>query len=982
MSNKLLDKLKEKERGSLWGKWDLHFHTPSSYDYKDMSVTDQQIIDGLLNTGVTAVAITDHHNIDVDRINSLKKIANDRITIFPGIEMCAESRGSDPIHFIGIFKEDADIDYIWGEIKSKAEILSQIQSGRSKNEIYCDLKVVSKLIKKLGGLVTIHAGSKSNSIETITNSLPVNMAQKKDISDNVDIFELGKLDDKKDYEKIVFPQIKKHIPMIMGSDNHNVHDYKSKELCWIKAKPTFAGLKQIILEPEGRIFLGDSPEILDNLKSTSVKYIEELGINQIEGYDGKNGVWFNNIHIPMNPELNVVIGNKGSGKSSISDSIGMLGDTDNSEYFSFLTQKKFLRRGYAENFEGNLNWFANEKDTIRLLNATVDPNSLPQVKYLPQSYFENLCNDLESSNFEEELQSVIFKHLKDEDRLRAKTFNQLVAFKSKSISDELEKVQEELHQKNVEIFEIEEKLHQSNKDKLSNQLKLVNKEIEAHNQSRPESIENPARKKDTEKSEQEIQKQIEELEAKISELSDEIEEKQKRKSELVTEKVKVSHLESAISQIQKSISSALEEYKDVIGRMDVEGKLVSLNYDAVKVDSYTVRINKEISEIDLLLVASEEEIIEKDLVNTSGKTQEQLIKGSLVIQKSKFTSKKKDLTNALSAPYKEYEKYKQQLKVWKERLIELEGREKEPKTGTRNYIEAEITYLKTDAITKLEQLRTEREILSKNIYQLRHKIIDIFDDLKNAISKIIASNEKLLKHYNIEVVASFRYEVGFLKKILNFIRKNITGTFYQDGEGKKVNSIFKELNLNEFEEINTANLAFITQLEESIDGQPANHIHDQIKNPVELYDYLFGFKNLEERYELMLNSKPLEILSPGERGALLLVFYLMIDEEEVPLIIDQPEDNLDNKSVFEILVHFIRSAKAKRQIILVTHNPNLAVGADAENIVYVDIDKAKDNIFSFSNGAIEDLEINQKLVDVLEGTMPAFNLRKLKYIYE
>jgi ABC-type lipoprotein export system ATPase subunit len=51
----------------------------------------------------------------------------------------------------------------------------------------------------------------------------------------------------------------------------------------------------------------------------------------------------------------------------------------------------------------------------------------------------------------------------------------------------------------------------------------------------------------------------------------------------------------------------------------------------------------------------------------------------------------------------------------------------------------------------------------------------------------------------------------------------------------------------------------------------------------------------------------------------------MIDEEDIPLIIDQPEDNLDNQSVYKLLSKFIKKAKKKRQIILVTHNPNLAI---------------------------------------------------------
>jgi len=65
-------------------------------------------------------------------------------------------------------------------------------------------------------------------------------------------------------------------------------------------------------------------------------------------------------------------------------------------------------------------------------------------------------------------------------------------------------------------------------------------------------------------------------------------------------------------------------------------------------------------------------------------------------------------------------------------------------------------------------------------------------------------------------------------------------------------------------------------------------------------------------------------LTVGERGTLLLVFYLLVDQRDVPLVIDQPDDNLDNQTVFEILVPCIKEAKKRRQVIIVTHNPNLA----------------------------------------------------------
>ena len=112
---------------------------------------------------------------------------------------------------------------------------------------------------------------------------------------------------------------------------------------------------------------------------------------------------------------------------------------------------------------------------------------------------------------------------------------------------------------------------------------------------------------------------------------------------------------------------------------------------------------------------------------------------------------------------------------------------------------------------------------------------------------------------------------------------------------------------------------------------------------------------------------------------LLLIFYLQLDKDNIPLVIDQPEDNLDNDSIFAVLANCIRMAKENRQVILVTHNPNLAVGADAEQIVYVNLDKSDNYKFSYQTGPIEQSTMNHRIVKVLEGSQPAFVKRRLAY---
>jgi predicted ATPase len=158
-----------------------------------------------------------------------------------------------------------------------------------------------------------------------------------------------------------------------------------------------------------------------------------------------------------------------------------------------------------------------------------------------------------------------------------------------------------------------------------------------------------------------------------------------------------------------------------------------------------------------------------------------------------------------------------------------------------------------------------------------------------------------------------------------------------------------------------------------------NDIKRQTKELKKFYDFLYSLEYFDARYELRLGGKDLNQLSPGEKGLLLLVFYLHLDMDNSPLIIDQPEDNLDNDSIFAVLAKCIREAKKSRQVILVTHNPNLAVGADAEQIVYVRLDKVDGYKFSYDSGAIENPNTNNHIVKVLEGSRPAFVQRRLKY---
>jgi len=100
-------------RGSVWRKWDPHFHTPSSYDYENKYITDEGIVNALKAAGIAAVAITDHHTFDSARIKHLQQPAVDDVTIFPGLELWPELGGKESVHINGIIGQGADTSHIW-----------------------------------------------------------------------------------------------------------------------------------------------------------------------------------------------------------------------------------------------------------------------------------------------------------------------------------------------------------------------------------------------------------------------------------------------------------------------------------------------------------------------------------------------------------------------------------------------------------------------------------------------------------------------------------------------------------------------------------------------------------------------------------------------------------------------------------------------------------------------------------------------------
>jgi putative AbiEii toxin of type IV toxin-antitoxin system len=151
----------------------------------------------------------------------------------------------------------------------------------------------------------------------------------------------------------------------------------------------------------------------------------------------------------------------------------------------------------------------------------------------------------------------------------------------------------------------------------------------------------------------------------------------------------------------------------------------------------------------------------------------------------------------------------------------------------------------------------------------------------------------------------------------------------------------------------------------------------------ELGRWLFSTDHVTLEYGIKYDGVDITRLSPGLRGIVLLMLYLAVDQWDTrPLLVDQPEENLDPHSVYEELVKYFRTAKRRRQVILVTHNPNLVVNADADQVIIASSERMDPNYLpkiSYTTGGLEDKTTRSEVCRILEGGERAFLERERRY---
>lgn len=735
---------------------------------------------------------------------------------------------------------------------------------------------------------------------------------------------------------------------------------------WLKTEHSFNGLKQIKHESD-RIFVGDAPDVLARVNANKTKYIKSLHIaKQDKTIKGEvkslNEPWFDGIDIEFNPELVAIIGNKGNGKTAILDIAALLGNSK-CKRFSFLNDERF-RSGGNENkaqfFKATLTW-CDDKVNSKHLDEKVNSSEVERVKYLPQAHFEDVCNSL-GDEFENEIKDVIFSYVGDKDRANAKNLDDLLQLKSKPANEAIKLLQEGVAEHNARIVILEAQRGAKHIAELEKKIELKKQEIEALEASAPPAI--PAPEVSDTPAMTGLRAKLDSNSAEIERIDLSIAKANKGYSSINSA---ISVVESQLVAVKKLTSDVEIVNKQLIAALSPytlhEESFISLKFEKAKVAELLTKLKSDLAGLN----------VELDESSPLG----------LIKKSSEARRKQLELTSLLDAPAKEHETYLRAFSKWQNDLSHLKGTDADS-AGHVSLLSLtnDLNYLKNQLPIELGILKRKRLELAQNIVLHKIKILADYRELYRPVNEQIITKSDNQTVKSIAVDASFSCS-HFTDQLFAQVARNTTSGFTGLAEGfHKSQEIVRTTN---FEDMGVVADFFDSILSPIAlnngydkDEIDARHLKKGVST-LQFYNWLFNLDFLEHKYNIKLNGKGLDKLSPGEKGALLIIFYLSLDQSEIPLLIDQPEENLDNQSISAILVPFIKQAKTRRQIIIVTHNPNLAVVCDAEQIIHVKIDKENDNVLSVICGAIENALINPKIVDVLEGTMPAFDIRNLKY---
>lgn len=916
-------------RGNRWYKCDFHLHTIASMCFEDRSVTPEQFIEKVASENLDCIAVTDHNcSTGIDEIRRLAK--DKKIIVFPGVEVtCSDAK----IHLLILFDLECSKEKI-EDFLIKIKIDREEFGTKDAHSEFGISEIAKKAQEANAVIIPAHIDDysgithvsdiKRKQFLKMSNVKAVQMVKDELIITNIKDINTTEFKTKiiEKYEDVTQTNVSQYIActknvkelnkgIMTFSDNPNSSDSSKhglwgigRKYTWIKMDehPNLESLRQALLMPDKRI--KNCIESPYNPYKEPDFWITKISIDALETISEK-------VQLEFSPQLNTIIGGRGSGKSTIVRLLtGIFGEKGiagleevQKEFKSFfqLRNEKALGRGVLK--KETIIEVEVKRNGIRYKiiasDFTSNSHKLLIKKFNTDSLeFEEVDNMSLLDFFEVDIynQKQIYEMAKNTNVLRDKIDSGIV-----SIYDSNQK-KEELKARYIKSFLTlqESKRKIQNKSKICLEIKDINEKIDIYNKS--------------------------------------------NMSKVLSQYRCFNDEGNVINSFLHSIESEFSNFKLVFNKLKIDTPIVNNIRDEYKselsdfIDDRNVEIQLVIKKIGELIdvTINSKEVFNKEIEKTmwGQYKKENDVKYGKNLKELELSGVDVELINSLVT---NLNLKKIELDKLEKLEIGIETEEKELRELKQEYLSKnkEIRDLRTSYINKL----LEYTNVKFELVPLRDK-----SDFESKLRSILQKESKFDEDFNniCKEIYNGEAEINLKLLIEDFrsirLEKNTKWIYTA-----KFKTIIKQLNDEQI-----ANLDFLLPEDElRVTYRP----------------------NGSKKYKLLANA------SAGQRTSAILAFILT--EGKAPLILDQPEDDLDNKLIYELIVERLKETKENRQMIVVTHNANIPVNGDSEMIIAMNStsNKVKINIV----GTLENVEIKQEICDIMEGGDVAFKLRAEKY---
>ena len=857
------------------------------------------------------IGITDHNYFDDCLLDIFIEYAKkSRCKVIPGVEISCNG-----IHMLLFFPvklyEKETFSAGIHAFLMKFDINNRKNSDGAYTTTTVNIKEILDEVKKNGGITIYPHCNSSNGLLQNRNSI-----NRTNLADIFNHQKINLLQFQHQQSSVAIAEyIKTNAALVskfcchISSDARALRDYgrcdKDDNYLWIKADPTFEGLKQILYEPEQRIFVGrQRPE---EKKSYFV-------IDKVRFLDNTSNLKFASDPIEINQNLTTIIGGKSTGKSLL---LYYIAKTIDRQEVENRTASSGVPVKYdfdvLSDFNFEVTWKDGQKTLLKVPEgADEDESKERKILYIPQKYLNTLSEaNIKSREALNEFVLNVFL----QDSVINENYQETIR-DIKTAAKSIPMAIGELFYDQEDIKKTEEELKQTGDEKgIKSYIQMLQKqtdEIKAKSGLSDVQI-----------------NQYEELVAKEKDINTQV-------SNLDEDKKTIKNLHSTLTHHIDGIKTTTEEHEAYLNDLEIRSKFKN---ELKVVDSFAPTVKSVIA----------------NLINA--------IDEKIKVHNTELTKIKAELAPLLAKVQlqSELQQKTDAIKQEQQKLNEIAIKNNNLKTKNAAYTKKTKVIVDSykQIIAKYENLRIEFKKFESKFGDISLGVHVGFND--NDFNNDVV-NEYLNKHDLKRAIAEVEWGEEFA---------------YQYDPTKHLENI-------------------VTMFDGLISGTINTVKNRQAKDAaVKLLQNLFYLD-----FPIFYKNDSLEKMSPGKKGLVLLQLLINLSNEESPILLDQPEDDLDNRSVYYDLVDFMKKKKILRQIIIVTHNPNLVVGADAEETIVANQSgqevgrENKKYPFEYVSGALENTfefdatqepailfrkGIRQHVCEILEGGKEAFQKREQKY---